>query len=150
MALHASSYLCLVEPSPGFRAWGMCAPFTFFMQFPVAVHLSLSLGPVATVGPETCFSHAHYCCTWGRTEKLGGVDEGEEGGLRGCIGKMVLTLRMSQGAFGKNCSPSLQGSEVGDIKESIEGSQRGHLCFVLRASPKEGQVGFTFDSQCCR
>lgn len=31
MALHASSYLCLLEPSPGFKVWGTRDPFTFFM-----------------------------------------------------------------------------------------------------------------------
>lgn len=54
------------------------------------------------------------------------------------MGTMVLALRMSQGASGKNFAPPLQGSDAGDIKESIGGSQPGHL-FVLRVSPKEGR-----------
>lgn len=57
------------------------------------------------------------------------------------MGTMVLALRMSQGASGKNFAPLLQGSDAGDIKESIGGSQPGHLCFVSRASPKEGREG---------
>lgn len=80
MAFHASPHLYVLKPSPSSSAGvggNPCSPFTFFMELPVAVHLPLSLGPVATVSPETCFPHSYYCSSWGRTEKRGGEGKGE-------------------------------------------------------------------------
>ena len=51
------------------------------MELPDAVHLPLSLGPVAAVGPESGFPHGHHGDSWGRTEKLGGEGEGAERGF---------------------------------------------------------------------
>ena len=83
MVLHACSHLYLPEPSPGPKTWGTnpYGPSTFLMELPVAVHLPLSLSPVATVGPDSCFLRGHHCSSWGRTEKLAGEGEGEEHGI---------------------------------------------------------------------
>ena len=83
MVFHAPPHLYLPEPSLGSRAWGTnpCRPLTFLMELPDAVHLPLSLGPVAAVGPESGFPHGHHGDSWGRTEKLGGEGEGAERGF---------------------------------------------------------------------
>lgn len=83
LGLECTPHLYITKLSVGSRAWGTnpCSPFTFLMELPIAVHLLLSLDPVATVGPETCFPHGHHCSSWGRAEKLGGEGEGEECGF---------------------------------------------------------------------
>ena len=54
---------------------------TFLMKLPVAVHLPLSLGPVAAVGPERGFLHGHHRDSWGRTETLGWEADSAEHGF---------------------------------------------------------------------
>lgn len=45
---------------------------TFLMKLPVAVHLPLSLRPIAAVGPERGFPHGHHCDSWGRRDSWRG------------------------------------------------------------------------------
>lgn len=45
---------------------------TFLMKLPVAVHLPLSLGPVAAVGPERGFLHGHHRDSWAEQRLLDG------------------------------------------------------------------------------
>lgn len=94
------------------------------MELPVAVHLPLSLRPVATVGPESCLPHGYHCGSWGRTQTLGGEADGEEHGFSQCVCVTVLALRTGQGASGKGFSPLLEGSEAGDVQVSVRGSQQ--------------------------
>lgn len=70
MALQVPPHLYLPQESP-----------TFLMKLPVAVHLPLSLGPVAAVGPERGFPHGHHRDSWGRTETLGGEGDSAEHGF---------------------------------------------------------------------
>lgn len=75
------------------------------MELPVAVHLSLSLSPVATVSPDSCFPQGHHSNTWGRMEKLGseGEGEGEEYGFSGWICNTVLILKCHEGPLERVC-----------------------------------------------
>lgn len=42
---------------------------TIFFQLPVAVHLSLSLNPVAAVGPQSGLGPGNYRSAWGEAGK---------------------------------------------------------------------------------
>lgn len=92
------------------------------MELPIAVHLLLSLGPVATVSPETCFPHGHHCSSWGRTKKLGGESEGEGCGFIRAYARISKRSLVSFKEPGSGWeAPSKTGTSY---KDSL------HLCLI--------------------
>lgn len=86
MAVQTAPHLYLPKASLGSRAGGT-KPSTFLMEFPVAVHLPLSLSPVTTIGPDSRFPHAHHGSTCSRAQQSRGEAEDESEGrdFVGCV-----------------------------------------------------------------